>query len=556
MRENLRWLGCVSALILAASAAAAQNDAARHDLVIRNGRVLDGAGNPWVLADVAVDGDRIVRVGKVEGRGEREIDAAGRYVSPGWIDVMDQSGRTLLKNGLAENKLHQGVTTVIAGEGGTPVPADEIDGYFQTLEKQGISVNFGTYYSATQARMEVMGGGAGTPTDEQIAQMQAKVRTAMDAGTFGVATALIYPPGSFQTTEELTRIVSASAACDGIYATHMRDESADLLGAIREAIEIGEKAGVKVEIFHLKAAYAPQWGELMPQAIALIDQARARGVDVAADVYPYEAGGTGLSITVPNWVYADGGEEAMRRLRDPQVRERLKRELAAGSQPGWSNLVEASGGWDRVVLANAYNEKYDAYRFKSIADIAKALDRDPADVAWDIVVEAVPHRAMALFFMMDERDIETALRAPWTSIGSDAGAAEKFGEMDGLGLPHPRAYGTFPRIIAEYVKRRPVLSLEDAVRKMTSWPAQRMGLRDRGVIREGLVADLTIFDYERIDDVADWESPMGVPEGIDYVVVSGRVVLDQGKHNGEKPGKVLKGACGVRTGSNEIAPHR
>jgi len=545
MRTDLRrWLW-VSALVMCPVIGAAQ-DGARHDLVIRNGRVLDGAGNPWVLADVAVDGDRIVRVGRVPQSGRREIDARGRYVSPGFIDVMDQSGSTLLKNGRAENKLHQGVTTVIAGEGGTPVPAAEIGEYFATLERQGISVNFGTYYSATQARVEVMGRSAGTPAPDQIAQMQDKVRTAMQAGTFGLATALIYPPGSFQTTSELTEIVRASAACGGIYATHMRDEGEDLLNAIGEAIEIGEQAGVKVHIFHLKAAYAPQWGQLMPKAIAMVDAARKRGLDIAADIYPYTAGGTGLSITVPNWVYEDGQDEAIRRLRDPQVRERLKRELAAGSQPGWSNLVQAAGGWDRVVLANAHNPKYDAYRFQSIAAIAAELGRDPADVAWDIVVEAMPKRAMSLFFMMDEQDVETALRAPWVAIGSDAAAAEQFGEIDGLGLPHPRAYGTFPRIIAEYVKRRPVLSLEEAVRKMTSWPAQHLGLRDRGVIREGLAADLTIFDYDKIDDVADWKSPTAVPVGIDYVVVGGQVVLDPDGHTGKLPGKVLKGGCALR----------
>lgn len=514
-----------------------------YDLVIRNARVLDGAGNPWVRADVAVRGGTIAKIGAVAGRGRREIDATGRYLSPGWIDMMDQSGEVLLENGAAENKLRMGVTTLIGGEGGTPVPAAEIPGYFARLEQQGIAVNFGTYYSAAQARQQIMGDAAGTPTPAQMAEMKTQVALAMDAGAFGISSALIYPPESFQTTADLIELAKVAGRCDGFYATHMRDESENLVAAIREAIQIGERGGVKVEIFHLKAAYAPGWGRLMPQAVAAIDSARSRGVDVAADLYPYLAGGTGLSITVPNWVFAEGEDRGYQRLRDPAVRERLKREVAAGSQPGWSNLVQASGGWHRVVLANPFNPKYEPYRSKSIAEIAAMLGRDPADVAWDIVLGALPNRAMALFFMMNERDIETALRQPWTSIGSDAAAVVTFGEVDALGLPHPRAYGTFPRVIAEYVKKRGVLSLEQAIRKLTSWPAARMGLYDRGVIREGMRADLTVFDYDRLQDKATWKEPTAAPEGIEYVIVNGAVTLDRGRYSGAKAGRVLRGGC-------------
>ena len=514
-----------------------------YDLVIRNGRVLDGAGNPWVRADVAVRGGWIAKVGVVPEKGRREIDASGRYVSPGWVDMMDQSGEVLLANGAAENKLRMGVTTLIAGEGGTPVPAAKIADYFGRLERQGIAVNFGTYYSAAQARIAAMGDGAGTPTAAQMTKMKADVAVAMDAGAFGIASALEYPPEAFQTTGDLIELARVAAKCGGYYATHMRDEGEGLVSALREAVEIGEKGGVKVEIFHLKAAFAPAWGRLMREAVAEIDSARARGVDVAANLYPYIAGGTGLSITVPTWVFAEGEAKGYERLKDPQVRERLKREVAAGSLPEWSNLVRAAGGWDRVKLANAFNPKYQAYQYQSITEIARRLGRDPADVAWDIVLDALPHRAMALFFMMDEGDVETALRQPWTSIGSDAAAAEKFGEVDALGLPHPRAYGTFPRIIAEYVKRRHLLTLEQAIRKMTSWPAARMGLYDRGVIREGLRADLTVFDYDRIADNATWEKPTTAPTGIDYVVVNGALTLDRDRYTGAKAGRVLRGGC-------------
>jgi N-acyl-D-amino-acid deacylase len=517
---------------------------AAYDLVIRNGRVLDGAGNPWVRADVAVRDGRIAKIGSVTGRGAREIDAKGRYVSPGFIDMMDQSGDVLPKAGNAENKLRMGVTTVISGEGGTPVEADKIPAYFAQMERQGIGVNFGTYYQASQARAVVMADREGTPTPAQMEVMKAEVAKAMKAGVFGISTALIYPPSSFQSTKELIELAKVSGRCDGFYVSHMRDESAKLVQAVEEAVEIGEKSGAKVEIFHLKAGYAPGWGKLMPQAVATIQAARDRGVDVAADLYPYVAGGTGLSITVPNWVFADGEAKGYERLKDPKVRERLKKELANGSLPGWSNLLEASGGWDRVVLANAFNPKYDKYRYKSIADIAKAMNRDPADVAWDIVGEALPNRAMALFFMMDEKDIETAITQPWTSIGSDAGASMNYGQLDGTGLPHPRAYATFPRVLAEYVKRRHVLTLENAVRKMTSWPAMRMGQTDIGLVREGLRADLVVFDMDRIDDVATWDNPMAAPKGIDTVVVNGKVVIDEGRYTGVRAGRVLRHSCG------------
>jgi N-acyl-D-amino-acid deacylase len=513
-----------------------------YDIVIRNGRLLDGLGNPWVRADVAIKDGRFAKIGRIAGRGAREIDAQGEYLSPGWIDMMDQSGEVLLKNGLAENKLREGVTTAIAGEGGTPVPSAQIADYFKKLETQGISLNFGTYYSSAQARVEVMGDVAGHPSAAQMESIKAHVDEAMRAGAMGIATALIYPPDSFQSTEDLIELSRVAAKYGGIYASHMRDESAKLLQAISESIEIGEKTGIQVEIFHFKGAYAPGWGKLVPEAGELIEAARARGVNIAADMYVYTAGGTGLDITVPNWVWEQGAKHGLERLKDPSVRVRLKKEIAAGSMSGWSNLVEASGGWDHVVLANAFNPKYDRYRFKSIDYIAKQLGKDPADVSWDIVLGAQPHRAMGLYFMMSEPDIATALRWPWMSIGSDAGANEGPGTIDAIGLPHPRAYANFPRVIAEYVKKRRVLKLEDAIRKMTSWPATRMRLYDRGAIREGLRADVTIFNEERIEDVATYENPTSYPAGIDYVLVNGQLVIEQGRHTGAKPGSVLRGA--------------
>lgn len=541
---KIRLAVLLAATALAVSPAPAQETAAEYDIVIRGGRVLDGAGNPWVSADVAIKDGRIAKIGKVTGKGRQEVDARGRYVSPGWIDMMDQSGRVLRANGIAENKLRTGVTTLIAGEGGTPVPAEQVADYFKELETKGIAVNFGTYYSPTQARRAVMGDAAGRPTPEQMVQIKQKARIAMNAGTLGLATALIYAPGTFQTTDELVEIVKSVAPCNPIYATHMRDESAGLLDGIAEAVAIGERAGVKVEIFHLKASYAPKYGQLMPGAVKMIADARARGVDVAADMYMYPFSGTGLEVTAPTWVYEKGFEEAVKLLKDPAQRAKMKRDIASGPQPGWTNMVYSVGGWQNVILANAHNPRWDPYRFKSIAEIAKAEGiADPADLAWDIMLAALPKRAVAIYMSMDERDIELAVKQPWVSIGSDAGAAETYGEIDGLGLPHPRAYGNAARVIAEYVKRRPVLTLEDAVRKMTSWPAHRMGLTDRGVLREGLRADVTIFDYDKLDDRAWLNRPVTSPVGIDDVIVNGQLVLARGKVTGARPGMVLKGGC-------------
>jgi N-acyl-D-amino-acid deacylase len=352
MPDQARFFAALrmTVLALALPGCATLQNAPNYDLVIRNGRVLDGAGNPWIAADIAIEDGRFAKIGRVTGRGRTEIDAAGKYVAPGFIDMMDQSGEQLARNGLAENKVRMGVTSAIAGEGGFPAidgkqvgPLD-IDDYFSRLERQGISINFGTYYGATQARVETMGDVEGRPTPEQMAQMKDRVARAMEAGAFGITTALIYPPASFQTTAELIELAKVAAQYDGIYASHLRDEGKDLLRAIDEAIEIGEQASIQVEVFHLKAAYAPQWGKLMSQAGTAIESARARGVNIAADMYVYAAGGTGLEVTAPSWIYAEGFERGIERLKDPDLRERLKKEVAAGSHSGWSNLVEASGG--------------------------------------------------------------------------------------------------------------------------------------------------------------------------------------------------------------------
>ena len=510
-----------------------------YDIVIRGGRVLDGSSNPWILADVAIQSGRFAKIGRIRERGKVEIDAKGKYVSPGWIDVMDQSGPVLPVNGLAENKLREGVTTAIGGEGGTPVPAEKIPEYFADLEHKGISLNFGTYFSETQARVAVLGYDARDPNADELARMKAIMETAMKNGAFGMTTALIYPPSSYAKTPELIEVAKVAAQYGGFYASHIRGEGPELVQSVDEAIAIGEGAGLPVEIFHLKAAYQPGWGTLMREVARHIEAARARGVDVAADLYLYTAGGTGLEAVIPSWAHEGGRKALLERLADPNTRERLKIEIRTGS-PGWWNIIEAAGGWDGIVLANARNPDNAHFNGKSLTGIAKEWGKDPPDAAFDLVAQG-QGRVMALYYMMSEPDIETALRFPWTSIGSDAGASTQIGESDATGLPHPRSYGNFPRLIAQYVRERKVLTLEEAVRKMTSWPATRFRLDHRGSIKEGLWADTVVFDYDRIRDAATYAEPTAPPEGIEYVLVNGEIVVDHGKHTGKRPGRVLYG---------------
>jgi N-acyl-D-aspartate/D-glutamate deacylase len=526
-------------LSVVAPVSLAQTTATEYDVVSRNGRVLDGAGSPWIVADVAIKDGKFARIGKIDGKGKREIDASGKFVSPGWIDVMDQSGEVLRKNGLAENKLLMGVTTAIGGEGGTPVDADKIGQYFAELEKKGISINFGSYFSETQARFAVLKMESRAPNAAELERMKAIMETAMKAGAIGMTTALIYPPSSYATTDELVEMAKVAGRYGGIYASHIRGEGKELVQSVDEAIAIGERGGLPVEVFHLKAAFQPGWGKLMSQAGASIEAARARGVDVAADLYLYTAGGTGLEAVIPSWAFEGGDEKLLERLKDPAIRKRLKNEIKTSS-PGWWNIVEAAGGWDGIVLVNAQNKINVRYEGKTLTAIAKEMKKEPADAAFDLVSQG-EGRVMAIYHMMSEPDIETALKFPWTSIGSDAGAAEKMGERDAIGLPHPRAYGNFPRMIARYVREKKVLSLEEAIRKMTSWPATRMRLSGRGVIKEGAWADVVVFDYDKIQDRATYEQPLLTPVGINYVIVNGQVTIENGKHTGARAGKVMYG---------------
>jgi len=507
-----------------------------YDILITGGRVLDGAGNPWVAANLAIKGDRIVRIGRFTAPAARVIDATGLYVAPGFIDIMDQSGAVLRRDGTAQSKVRQGVTTAIAGEGGTPVPPADLDGYFATLEKQGISLNFGTFVSAAQARTAILQSANRDPSREELDRMKAIVEAGMQHGALGLTTALIYPPESYSKTPELVELAKVAARYGGIYASHVRDEGLGVLDAIGEAIEIGEKAGLPVEIFHLKVAHRAGWKTMLPKIDALVRAARARGVDVTADQYPYTASSTGLEACIPAWAAEGGAAERNKRLKDPAVRARIRNEMAHGA-PGWFNRIDAVGSWKNIVIASMPPGGDQHYVGLSIDAIARERQQPPEDTVMDLVSQATGG-INALYFMMSEDDVRTAMTYPWVSVGSDA-AAGSIETAQGRG--HPRQYGTFARIIARYVREAKVLTLENAIRRMTSLPATKLHLGGRGVLTEGSFADLVMFDYERIEDTATYEAPHQYPKGIPYVLVNGQLVVDNGQHTGARPGRVIYG---------------
>ena len=498
--------------------------------------MLDGAGNPWVQANIAITGDRIARIGSFDALASRVIDAKGLYVAPGFIDLMDQSGGALRTDGRAQSKVRQGVTTGIAGEGGTPGPPDQLVEYFELILRQGISMNFGTFVSAVQARIAVLGAVNRDPSPEELERMKAVIQAGMERGALGMTTALIYPPEAYARTAELIELAKVSARYGGIYATHMRDEGVVVLEGIREAIQIGENAGLPVEIFHLKVAHKKYWKKTMPKINELVLSARARGIEVNADQYPYTAGGTGLEACIPAWAAEGGPEERNKRLKDPQTRKRIKTEMKKGSS-GWWNIVEATGDWKNVVIASMPEGGEKRYEGRSIAAIAKEAKKSPEDTVMDLVASFTT-RIGALYFMMNEDDVRAGMQFPWVGVGSDSAAASV---ESARGKSHPRAFGTFPRLIARYVREQKVLTLENAIRRMTSLPAGKLHIAGRGLLAEGNYADIVIFDYEKIEDTATYEEPHRYPKGIPYVIVNGTIVIDKGEHTGATPGKIIYG---------------
>jgi N-acyl-D-amino-acid deacylase len=536
-----------------------QSAGGEYDVIIKNGSIIDGSGNPWVSGDIAIRGERIAAIGKLEGaRAKREIDATGLIISPGFIDMLGQSETALLIDNRSISKLAQGITTEITGEGGSIAPQTDLtlaslqpaldhyklkvdwrtlDGYFKRLEKDGTPLNIGTYVGAAQVREAVLGDVDRAPTAEELEKMKALVAQAMKDGAFGISTALIYPPGHFAKTEELIELAKVASQYGGIYATHMRSEGQSEPQAIDEALRIGREAHLPVEIFHLKVSGKTRWGN-MTKVVAQIQAARDAGQDVTADMYPYIAGGTALASSLPPWV-ADGGmDKLLQRLQDPAMRAKIKGEMAA-DHPTWENLFFDTGGGAGVTVSGVENPELKKFDGKTIAQIAEAQKKSQLDALFDFVI-ADKGRTGALYFMASENDLVYGLKQPWTSLCLDAGELS----LDGpLYEPHthPRAFGAMPRFLGHYVRDQRLLPLEQGIRKMTSLPAQRERLLDRGLLKEGYFADITVFDPAAIKDVATYAEPARLSEGVKFVFVNGQLEFEDGKLTGRTAGHALRG---------------
>jgi N-acyl-D-amino-acid deacylase len=530
-----------------------------YDVIIKNGRIIDGSGNPWVSGDLAITGDRIAKIGNLDASSAKHvIDVHSLVVSPGFIDMLGQSELSLLIDNRSLSKLSQGITTEITGEGASVAPQDALtvsqlqpdldryhlkvdwttlDGYFNRLEKAGTPLNIGTYVGAAQVREAVLGDVDRAPTDRELEQMKALVAEAMQQGAFGISTALIYPPGHYAKTEELIELAKVAGQRGGIYATHMRSEGQSETAALEEALRIGREGHLPVEIFHLKVIGKPRWGS-MPKIVDMIQAARDAGQDVSADMYPYGAGGTALASSLPPWVADGGTEKRLERLKDPAIRGRIKQEMAT-EHPNWENLYLGSGGAAGVLVSGIVNPDLKKYDGQTLAQIATAQRKDPLDALMDLVL-ADKAQTGALYFIASEEDLRYGLKQAWTSIGLDASELS----LDGpLFEPHshPRAFGSMPRFLGHYVRDEHLLPLEEAVRKVTSLPAQRERLRDRGLLKEGFFADITIFDPAILIDKATYESPVQISDGVKYVFVNGQLEYEAGKLTGAQAGKVLRG---------------
>ncbi|MXY24738.1 MAG: D-aminoacylase [Acidobacteria bacterium] len=515
-------------LVLLAAPLAGQGQE-RFDLLIRGGRVVDGSGNPWVRADVAIRGDQIARIGHLpEATADRIVDAEGLVVAPGFIDPHTHAVRGIFDVPTADNYLLQGVTTLTEGnDGSSPWP---IGDHLERIAELGISPNWGIFAGQGTIRREVIGAEDRDPTRDELDRMRALVAQAMRQGAFGLSTGLFYVPGSFTSTEEVIELSKIAASHGGIYISHMRDEALRLLDSVRETIRIGEEAGIPVQMTHHKAISRDMWGR-SADSLALVDAARARGVDITIDQYPYTASQTGITAIVPQWAQAGGTEELIERLRDPETRRRIREEIVyriehdrGGGDP--ANIVIGLCEWDRSLEG------------KSLADILdergiEVTTANAADLAMEIIESG---GARAIYHAMDERDVERIMQHPATAIGSDGGIS-----VFGASVPHPREYGTFARVLGRYVRERGVLTIEEAIRKMSGATAHRLGLQDRGLLREGFFADIAVFDPDRVIDRATFPEPHQYSEGFVYVLVNGVLVVEGGKHTGARPGRVLYG---------------
>jgi N-acyl-D-aspartate/D-glutamate deacylase len=556
MKAKLCHLFLALIFVLVAPNAWSQSPA--FDLVITNAHIIDGTGSPWYSGDLGIRDGKIAAIGNLSAAPrKRTIDAAGKVAAPGFIDMLGQSEHTILVDPRLPSKIFQGITSEITGEGGSAAPLNDaiiqadhtsyeyfkitpdwrtFRQYFARLEKQGMGINLASYVGATQLRRMVLGDNDLQPTPAQLDQMRTLVRDAMKDGAVGVSTSLEYAPAPYAKTDELIALATEAGKFGGIYSTHMRDESNSVLEAIDEALRIGREGHLPVEIWHIKVAGKANWGR-MPEVVAKINVARAAGADVSADTYAYTAWYNEFSAFIPPWAHDGGNTKLVERLKDPATRARIRKDMLTPSKE-WDNEWEEIPGPDAIMIGAVENPKLQPLLGKRISEIAKLWNKDPMDALFDFLIED-PASEVAVFGM-SQPDVTLALQQPWVAVDNDSEGTSPEGLL-GQSHPHPRAYGTFPRVLAKYVREEKVLTLEDAIRKFSALPAQRMRLTDRGVLKAGMWADVVIFDPAAVRDRATFDNPNQLSEGMEYVLVNGVPVIDQGKMTGALPGKVLRG---------------
>lgn len=553
----VRRLTLLILLTLSAFAFAADRP---FDLVITRGHIVDGTGSPWYSGDIGIRDGRIAAIGNLSESGrKRTIDAGGKVVAPGFIDMLGQSETTILVDPRLPSKIFQGITTEVTGEGGSIAPLNDaiieadrpgyehykinpdwrtFRQYFARLEKQGMGINLASYVGATQVRRMVLGDADVQPTADQLEKMKALVRDAMHEGAVGVSTSLEYAPAPYAKTEEIIALASEAAKFGGIYATHMRSESDNVLASIDESLRIGREAHIPVEIWHIKVAGKKNWGR-MPEVVAKINQARAQGEDISANTYAYPAWFNSMSAFIPPWAHDGGDIKLIERLKDPATRARIRKDMETPSKD-WDNEWDEIAGPQDVMIGVVQNPALKKFQGKRLSDVAQAWDKDPMDALFDLLIEDKAFTSCAVFGM-SEPDVALALQQPWVSVDNDSSGTSPDGIL-GEEHPHPRAYGTFPRILRKYVREEKKLTLEDAIRKFSALPAQRMRFVDRGVLKQGMWADVVIFDPETVRDLATFDNPNQLSQGMEFVLVNGVPVIENGKMTGALPGKVLRGA--------------
>lgn len=549
----MRCLLPLAALLLLCTC---QRNEEKYDLLIVGGSVLDGENRPAVKTDIGVRDGRIVKLGDLgNATAPERIDARGLTVAPGFIDIHSHSDFSMLREPKGESMIRQGVTTQILGEGSSagPVRPDKrgqevegvtvdwttLGGYFQRLEKQGIATNMASYVGQGQVWNYVMQDTFRKPTPKEMDAMKALITEAMNDGAMGLSSMLMLPPPNIAHAPELGDLASAIAPGHGIYSSHIRDEGETVFDAVNEAIDAGRRAKVPVDIIHLKIAHKKLWGR-MNEVVAVIEKARGEGLTVTANVYPYTAGQNSLVSIVPPWAHEGGREKLLERLRNPADRARMHKEVLSGL-PGWYNHYLATGdGWGGMLLVSLKSERFKKFQGKRMSDLIAAEGKDPVETMFDVILEE-KGQTPTVFFHHSEQDMRLAMKQPWTSIGSDGAAVNPDGPT-GVPHHHPRYYGTFPRVLGRYVREEHVLTLPEAIYKMTALNADKLGIRDRGRLKEGFWADITLFNDRMVLDQATFEKPKQFPIGIPYVIVNGKIVLDRGRHTGNLPGKVVYGA--------------